>query len=120
MTPDKLAVLAGSVGLIGFIYWYFLGKKEDGGGEAVEKAAIKVSGGYVPAVVKVLAGKTARLTFTRIDPTDCLEEIVFPDLKIKKTLPMNQPVEIEIKVDKPGEYSWHCGMSMYHGKVIAI
>jgi len=120
MSPDKWLVLVGSGLTIGFIYWFFLGKKEEGQGGVVERAEIKVAGGYSPALVQVPAGKKVTLVFTRTDPTDCLEEIVFPDLKIKKTLPMNQPVEIEIKLDKPGECSWHCGMSMYHGKVIAI
>src|SRR3989344_7320367 len=112
MSPDKLVGLVGSGVLIGIIYWFFLGKKEESQGTTVEQAEIKVAGGYSPALVRVPVGKKVRLTFTRTDPTDCLEEIVFPDLKIKKTLPMNKAVEIVIQVDKPGEIAWHCGMNM--------
>jgi hypothetical protein len=28
MSWDKIIVLAGSAGLVGFIYWFFLGKKD--------------------------------------------------------------------------------------------
>src|SRR3989344_3480767 len=101
MSPDKILVLVGSIGLIGLIYWFFLGKKDEEGVETVTEAGIKVAGGYSPALVKVPVGKQIRLTFLRTDPTDCLEEVVFPDLKIKKTLPLNEKVEISFKVTKP-------------------
>lgn len=119
MSPDKIFVLAGSIGLIGLIYWFFLGKKGKAG-EVVENARIKVQGGYSPALIKVPVGKTVKLTFTRTDPTDCLEELVFPDLKIKKSLPLGEAVEVDFKIDNAGEYKFHCGMNMFSGKVVAV
>ena len=115
---DKIIILMGAVGLIGFIYWFFLGKKDEDS-QTVTEAKITVSGGYSPTLVKVPAGKDVTITLTRTDPTDCLEEFTIPDLKIKKGLPMNEDVVLKLKVNK-GEYPWHCGMDMYHGKLIAV
>lgn len=116
---DKVLVLAGSGVLIGFIYWFFLGEKNEKETEIREKIEIKVAGGYSPALVKIPARKQVKLIFTRTDPTDCLEELYIPDLKIKKILPLNEKVEINIKAE-PGSFEWHCGMNMFKGKLTAV
>lgn len=118
MSIDKWIVLIGSAGLIGVIYWFFLGKKEK-----ILKIStdikITVSGGYSPDSVTVPVGKPVKLTLIRTDPTNCLEEFVIPDLKIKKTLPLNTSVTITFTITSPGRYGFHCGMNMYHGQIIA-
>lgn len=104
---------------IGAIYWFFFGKKE----EAMNLSTtwdISVDGGYKPAVVTVPNGKTSTITFIRKDPSSCLEEVVIPDFKIKQFLPLNTPVSITISPTKPGTYSIHCGMNMFHGKVVVV
>ncbi len=119
MTPDKIIVLLGSLGAIAFVYWFFLDKREvsiKAGGDI----KISVSGGYNPAIVQVAKSKPIKLTFTRTDPTDCLEELDIPDLKIKKTLPLNVPVTLSVTFDKPGEFEFHCGMNMFKGKFIVV
>ncbi|TSC84114.1 MAG: hypothetical protein G01um101416_1130 [Microgenomates group bacterium Gr01-1014_16] len=116
---DKSIVLAGAVGLIGVIYWFFLGKKDEDG-QVMTDVKITVSGGYSPALVKVPAGKEVTITLTRTDPTDCLEEFVIPDLKIKRSLELNKDEVLKIKLAKPGRYEFHCGMSMYKGAIVAI
>jgi len=118
MTLDKLLVLLTSGGLVGFIYWFFLDKKDKN--IKVDKSVnITVSGGYAPASITIAVGKPTDLIFTRTDPSGCLEEVVLPDFSVKKTLPLNQPVTISITPAKAGEYSFHCGMNMYSGKIIA-
>jgi len=77
-----------------------------------------VDGGYQPEVISVPKGKTTRINFTRTDPTECLSEVVLSDFKIKKELPLNQKVTVEITPQKSGEYGYSCGMGMYHGKII--
>ncbi|OGC92887.1 hypothetical protein A3D85_00960 [Candidatus Amesbacteria bacterium RIFCSPHIGHO2_02_FULL_47_9] len=116
---DKIVVLASAVGLIGLIYWFFLGKKDEGGAVATD-VKIKVAGGYSPALVKIPAGKEVTITLTRTDPTDCLEEFVIPDLKIKRNLVMNKDEVIKLKISKSGKYEFHCGMSMYKGAIVAV
>src|SRR3989344_6408359 len=114
---DKAIVtILGILGIV-FIYWYFFGKREKkvAAGTAID---ILVEGGYSPEVISVVRGRTTRLNFFRKDPSSCLEEVVLPDFKIRKTLPLNQKVVIEITPQKSGQYSISCGMNMYHGKII--
>ncbi len=116
---DKTLVTIAGSALIGFIYWFFFGKKE----EAMEtKSAwdIIVSGGYKPAVIKIPSGKPATLTFTRKDPNSCLEDVIIEDFKIKKFLPMNSPITVTISPTKPGTYGIHCGMNMFHGRIEVV
>lgn len=117
MSEDKIIVgFVGAVGII-FTYWFFLIKKEK---EVVVKneVDITVSGGYSPEVVSVPVNKKTKINFIRTDPTDCLSEVVLPDFRIKRQLPLNQKVTVEITPEKAGEYGYACGMNMYHGKII--
>lgn len=106
----------GTAGIV-FTYWFFLMKKEK---EVAVKneVDITVSGGYSPAVIAVPLGKSTKINFIRTDPTDCLSEVVLPDFKIRKELPLNKKVFVEIIPQKAGEYPYACGMNMYHGKII--
>jgi plastocyanin domain-containing protein len=79
---------------------------------------ISVLGGYSPEVITVPLGKTTRLNFLRTDPSSCLEEVVIGDFHVRKTLPFNEKVSIEITPEKVGEYTYSCGMGMFHGKII--
>jgi len=47
-----------------------------------------------------------------------LEEIYIPDFKVKEYLPLNKSVEITLTPKKEGTYQTHCGMGMFHGKII--
>jgi len=114
---DKIIVTV--VGLIGmaFTYWFFLMKKEK---EVVvtDSVDITVEGGYSPEVISIPKGKTTKINFIRKDPSSCLEEVVLGDFKIRKHLPLNQKVMVELKPEKAGEFAYACGMNMYHGKII--
>ena len=114
---DKLLVAVfGTVGII-FTYWFFLMKKEKEV-ESRGEVDITVSGGYSPEAVSIPLGKLTKINFLRTDPTDCLSEVVLPDFKIKKELPLNKKITIEITPQKAGEFGYACGMNMYHGKII--
>ena len=123
MNMDKLIVTTIGIGLIGIIYWFFFGKKsgEAGSGSAREEARdswdITVDGGYKPSVMKIFKDKPATLTFTRKDPNTCLEELIFPDYKIKEYLPMNKPVTVTLHPPHPAKSGFHCGMNMFHGRI---
>jgi len=117
MTPDKIFVIIGGLGLVGFTYWFFFGKND----QAVvvgDTLDILVDGGYKPENIKIKKGKTTKLIFERRDTNSCLEEIIIPDFKVKKYLPLNEKVEIELTPQKAGIYQTHCGMGMFHGKII--
>jgi plastocyanin domain-containing protein len=57
------------------------------------------------------------LRFTRTTKSECLAQVVFPDQKITKDLPLNTPVEIPIKADKEGKIPFQCGMAMVKGSI---
>ncbi len=116
MTLDQIIVsLIGLTSII-VIYWFFFGKKE----EAVATSDhwdILVDGGYKPNRIRIPKNKTVALKITRKDANPCLEEIVFPEYKIKEYLPINKEVTIALPAPhKPSDF--HCGMNMFRGKII--
>jgi plastocyanin domain-containing protein len=114
---DKIIVLISGLGFIGLIYWFFFGKRDKTtvAGKTVD---ILVDGGYKPSVIKIKKGQKTTISLLRKDKNSCLEEFILSDFKIKEYLPINQKVDIEITPDKSGEFSFHCGMNMFHGKII--
>ena len=135
MTLDKIIVtLLGIIGII-FTYWFFLMKKsksvmvsDSADSDNSLEVDIVVDGGYSPDVISVPKGKKIKINFIRKDPSTCLEEVVLSDFsaeggsayggKIRKYLPLNQKITIELYTDKVGEFNFSCGMNMYHGKII--
>jgi len=120
---DKIIVVIAALGLIGLVLWWFFGKHEASSMVAEQQdnmqlANITVEGGYNPQVITLQRGIPATLTFTRKDPSSCLEEVIMPDFGVQETLPVNAPHEITIQPDKTGEFSYSCGMRMFFGKVI--
>ncbi len=85
---------------------------------APREIAVKVQGGYSPDRIEVVAGERVRLVFTRTEYSGCTREVVFPELGIRKELPTNQAVSIDLPVLAPGTYNFHCGMNMIHGTLV--
>ena len=119
MALDNIfVIIAGVLGIV-FTYWFFLMKKQKS--VAVhDTVTIMVDGGYSPEIITISQGKTTALTFLRKDPSNCLEEVVLGDFKIRQHLPLHQKVTIELTPEKSGEFTYTCGMNMYHGKIIVV
>ena len=117
MTIDKILVTIFSLAGIGFTYWFFLRKNEKEVVVTSNSIDIIVDGGYQPEVISIAKGKSTTLTFLRRDSSSCLEEVVLPDFKIRKFLPLNKKVDISISPNQAGEYEIVCGMNMFHGKI---
>ncbi len=117
MSIDKILVIIFGLLGIAFTFWFFLMKKEKEVNVAGE-VDIKVEGGYSPEVISIPKGKLTKINFIRTDPTECLSEVILGDFKIRKELPLNQKVTVEITPQKVGEYTYSCSMNMYHGKII--
>ncbi|OWY65545.1 hypothetical protein B7486_41465 [cyanobacterium TDX16] len=117
----KDAVTAGGLGLIGLELWWFLLSKPKSQKAKTERGVqeidIAVDGGYEPSRVVVNAGQPVRLNFWRRDPSSCLEEVRFPDFHIAQELPLNRVTPIEFTPDKPGTYTFTCGMNMFRGAI---
>ncbi len=117
MSLDKVLVIFFGVAGIFFTYWFFLWKKEK---EVVVKNVVDITvcGGYSPEVISIPKDKTTKINFTRTDSTECLNEVILSDFKIRKELPLHQKVSIEVTPQERGEYIFTCGMGMYHGKIV--
>lgn len=77
------------------------------------------AGGYSPDTLVVAAGGSARVVFHRHDGSMCSEEVVFPAQGVRVTLTEREDVAVELPASDPGEYDFHCGMNMLHGRLIA-
>lgn len=88
---------------------------------AVSDGAIPITAnekGFLPSEVKLQAGIPAALVFTRTTDSTCATEVVFPELNIKKELPKDTAVRIDIPTDKAQTLTFQCGMGMYKSSVV--
>ena len=124
---EKILVSVGGVILVAFVYWFFFGKKPSfaeasyaraDASEGQGRIDIVVDGGYKPEAIKIKRGEKVTLSLLRKDPNPCLEEFILPDFKIKKYLPIGKTVDVEITPELAGTFGFHCGMNMFHGKVV--
>lgn len=74
--------------------------------------------GYHPASVQAPAGSSITLAFTRTSDEGCGQQLVFPDLGIRRDLPLNQPVEVSVTTPASGRLAFTCGMGMMRGSVV--
>ncbi|NOX67033.1 MAG: cupredoxin domain-containing protein [Chlorobi bacterium] len=123
MALDQIIVIIVGVGLSVLVAWYFWfsekkGVKIQASDTGIQEAVIKVKGGYTPDVLIFKAGKPIKLNFIREETAACSEEVIFSDLGKKATLTPFKTIPVDLKIDKPGEYNFQCGMGMLHGKLI--
>lgn len=94
-------------------------KKSEGPAAQTGPVAITVDAdGFKPSHVTFKKGAPASLVFTRTSDDTCATEVVFPQLAIKKELPMNTPVTITVPTDKAQKLTFQCGMGMYKSSVV--
>jgi plastocyanin domain-containing protein len=125
VSVSEIAVVAGGVAAIGWVNWYFFvaeGRKAAAeakvGATGVQQAVIRVEGGYSPSRVRLRAGQPARLVFDRREDSVCSEEIVIPDLGIRRFLPAHQRTTVDLPPQRAGTYEFTCGMSMLRGSLV--
>lgn len=123
MTPDKIFVTLGGLGVIAFIVWFFWMGKREGvraglTSSGYQEVMVLVKGGYTPDVVVVEHSKPVRFNFRREETASCSEMVIFPDFNKSAKLPTGETVSIEFIPNKPGEYEFSCQMGMFRGKLI--
>lgn len=74
--------------------------------------------GFAPSHIEVDKGSSVTLRFTRTSNATCATEVVFPELNIKKDLPLNQAVDVEIPAKESRTLTFQCGMGMYKSQVV--
>jgi plastocyanin domain-containing protein len=74
--------------------------------------------GFDPASIEAKAGQPLKLAFFRPNAQNCAQEVVFPDLGIRKELPPGQTTVVDITPSKSGTFGFACGMNMLRGQLI--
>src|SRR5919202_818127 len=126
MTVADWVILAGGLGAIAWVNWYFFvaGRNElaavpstpPGGG--AQEVTIQVEGGYSPAAVRVRRDTPVRLVFHRKETNGCSEELVIGALGVRRFLEPFEKTTVELGPLAPGTYDFTCGMGMLHGKLV--
>jgi Cu+-exporting ATPase len=117
---EILVTICGAV-LSAGLFWFFFGPKGSGRAELREGAQridVTVNGGYSPSVIKVREGVPLRLTFDRQESGECTSEVVFPDFRIRRTLPAFARTTVDLLPERSGEFPFACGMNMVHGTLL--
>ena len=86
-------------------------------GEVVE--VLVTEKGFEPASVDAKAGSQVTLRMTRKTDVTCAKQVQLKSLNIKRDLPLNAPVEIDLGKLKKGEIKFACGMDMLSGQIVA-
>jgi RND family efflux transporter MFP subunit len=74
--------------------------------------------GFEPSMLAVPAGASTRVIFRRTTDRTCAREVVFPAAGIRRALPLNEPVEIQLAPSRT-PLAFVCGMKMFEGSVVA-
>ena len=119
-----MMIIVNLIGLlmIGFIVgWFWFSKPQSYSSKMNGIIEIRVKDGvYQPAYIQAQLHHPITLRFIREDASPCAEVVIFNSLNISKSLPLHQPVDIQITLEKPGEYEFTCQMHIYLGKIITI
>jgi plastocyanin domain-containing protein len=122
---DEILVIALGIAAIGWVNWYFFlaeGRKAAAvakvGATGLQQAVIRVEGGYTPSRIRIAAGRPARLVFDRREDASGSEEVVFPDLGIRRFLPAHQRTGIDLPPTRPGTYEFTSGLGLLRGSLV--
>jgi plastocyanin domain-containing protein len=74
--------------------------------------------GFEPEKITVKKDTPVHLTFLRTSDKTCATEVLIPDQKIKKELPLNKPVRVDLTFKKDGEVPFMCGQQMLKGTIV--
>jgi RND family efflux transporter MFP subunit len=74
--------------------------------------------GFQPAHVRLPPGQRTQITFVRTTDQTCATEVVFPQLEIRRPLPLDSPVVVDLPPQSSGELSFVCGMDMLRGMAV--
>ena len=85
---------------------------------AVQEVTVDVAGMFKPASITLKAGQPVRVHFVRGAKPSCADEIVFPELDIRKKIGKNETVTIDIPAQKARTLRFACGMNMMQGSLV--
>lgn len=74
--------------------------------------------GFQPSSFPVRLNVPVQITFVRQTDDLCATDVLIPEYNIKRELPLNQPVVIELTPKKTGEIVFVCGMMAFKGTLV--
>ncbi|MDQ3034953.1 MAG: cupredoxin domain-containing protein [Myxococcota bacterium] len=74
--------------------------------------------GYHPAQASAPAGAPVRVVFTRTSDEGCGQQLAIPALDIRRDLPLNEAVAVDLTMPASGSLRFTCGMDMYEGSLV--
>lgn len=75
--------------------------------------------GFEPTEFTVLRDQPVRIVFTRTTEATCAKKIHIPDFDIEATtVPLNEPVAVDVLPTEDGRFSFACAMDMVKGAVL--
>jgi plastocyanin domain-containing protein len=87
--------------------------------KAASTVHIKVTDtGFEPEKITVKKDTPVHLAFLRTSDKTCATEVLIPDQKIKKDLPLNKEVTVDLTFKKDGEVTFMCGQKMMKGTIV--
>jgi plastocyanin domain-containing protein len=129
--PARLAVCARGAVALALATSTACGKKSEAAHESTTGAMLaEVTGqfrvvagehGFSPsslALPRGGPGSKTSVTFVRTTDNTCATEVVFPDLDVKKDLPLDMPVSVDVPTDTARKLTFQCGMAMYKGALV--
>lgn len=85
---------------------------------SVHEQTIQVGAEFTPASVTIPANQTVRLRFHRTGEATCAEEIVFPELNMRKKIAVNETVTFDLPPQQARTLNFVCGMDMIKGTAV--
>jgi len=110
--------VSGLLVVVLIVWWFWLYRRQEISPQNGKWVVVVENGVYQPARILLKANTTHELTFIRKDESPCAETVVFPQLELSETLPINIPRTVRIPATSPGEMEFHCQMKMYQGVLI--
>ncbi len=90
------------------------------GKEVKEEIKVQVTeNGFEPSQIKAKAGAHVVMKVTRTTDNTCATAIQFKEKKIKKDLPLNKEISVDLGTLKKGDITFACGMDMLSGHIVA-
>ena len=74
--------------------------------------------GFSPSSIDVEPDHKLNLVFNRANDDNCGSVVVFPKLKIRKSLPVGKDVIVSLMPSSSGQITFACGMGMYKGSIV--
>ena len=113
----KLALLTLSLSTLAVIAGCNGGQKSSAGPQEVQLAV--TDRGFEPARAEVPRGQALTLVVTRKTDQTCAKEMLIPALNVRRALPLNQAVRIDIPAGVADTLNYLCGMHMLGGIIAA-